>query len=884
MGLVIGSSYSTSANWQGWREPITWEDNDSFRSDQLSEIDATINLARFHSDRGEFAKTVPLIEEAVQLLTQIRRASGQRMVSALLIKAEALSKVGMKNKAQSCFLSALKLMRSKNPKQDAIKAAYDDALAACLNQHLASSKRISDLMMELSKLPDPATSDWKARFLLIGALCEARMGNLEKASLLLSKANATIKLLKPPKPIAQVAAQAAAQAEPKPNAKPLSDTVLFALAEKKRWKLPKVESFLLYVEGVLLVERGRHEDASQKLGEAISKMQVAGGSDFYILLAYLEQTHNHLSESKLKDAMHAMRSASYNFGKSELERQLVKKISLQLQTALEAKAIGLLQSNEFEVPTSLPDLSSLSVPRNRAGLAFRNRPELAFRNRAALIETGEELAQLAKFSRQQDEFDNAIGLDLSAIAVLWACGSQTERLAECWYNIGDSYIESKRFQLAIEPLQRALALRLAINPISDSSFSAAQMLARAYRQSKQYADAELVTKFSIARACASARASASSSASGTSKRSVPNVPNDLVDKSIEEFLKETVDTLRPGEMSRQKRLADLLQQWADVLGEQKRPDDAIKVIHRLIAVKKSDPTQYKLLWNDIWSLAWQLQASRNFDGARDQYSLMIDKYPDVIPKIKGDWYYYRGLNQDLNNRSEAAKQDFKTAAKFYRKAINDGSDDQGWLDWIAFMEYDMKEQVQMKRDCPPTRRDYVDALPASHWEKSRMPIKIFIDSSKESGFGPRFVSCFRRGFEVWANIPESYLRCKFIDNPEDADVVVKRVEEYREIPPGSGGRTISFYKFRGNHRTKLLDQVRIIMFCTSYNGEGMAPFDQKDLCGLNMHEAGHAFGLQHSPHGPDVMYWKSMAPELTEKDKESIRILYPLNAKTARKD
>ncbi len=882
MGLIIGSHGASFAGWHNeLLQPITWEDNDSSfgRSDQLSEIDATINLARFHSERGEYKDSLPLTEEAIAQLSKVQHKTGQRLVTAMLLKCEALDKLGRRHEAQSCFLSTLRLLRTKAQTQDIVKTAYDEALGDCLNHHFADSKRICNLLVELSKLPDPSKSDWKARFLLIQALDEAKLGQLEQASSTLAKVNVVIKSLKPAKP----EPTSGSQQEPKPGAKPLSDSVRLALAEKKRWKLPTIESFSLLAEGILMNESGRPDEASKLLSEAVSKMQVAGGgSDFYILLALLEESRNHLGNSKLKEAMDAMRHASYSIGKSELEKRLVDTISMQLQAALESRAIGLLQINNLNVPNNLPPL----LPSNICQIDSSSFPittdaksalglKTDTKTRAALIETGEELAQLAKISRNRDCFDLAISQDLSAIAVLWACGFQTEKLADCWYNIGDSYIEKRQWHLAIAPLQRALALRMTLNPVSDSAFSAAQHLARAYRESKQYRDAELVAKSAIARACANA---------GRAKSPATNTKitdSELVDKDVDEFLKQTVDALKPNELTGQKRLADLLQQWVDVLGEQKRSADAIKVIRRVIAVKKADAEQYSGLWNDIWGLAWQLQASRDFDGARDQYSLMIAKYPDVIPKIKGDWYYYRALVQDLNNKSEPASKDFKQAAKYYREAINQGSDDKGWLDWIAFMEYDMKEQLQMKRTCPPSRKDYVDALPASHWEKSRMPIKIFIDQSKESGFGPRFVSCFKHGFDVWANIPDSYLRCRFVENHEDADVIVKRVEEYREIPPGSGGRTISFYKFRGNHRTKILDQVRILMFCKSYNGEGMAPYDQKDLCGLNMHEAGHAFGLQHSPHGPDVMYWKSMAPDLTEKDKESIRILYPIKTKVS---
>jgi predicted Zn-dependent protease len=43
---------------------------------------------------------------------------------------------------------------------------------------------------------------------------------------------------------------------------------------------------------------------------------------------------------------------------------------------------------------------------------------------------------------------------------------------------------------------------------------------------------------------------------------------------------------------------------------------------------------------------------------------------------------------------------------------------------------------------------------------------------------------------------------------------------------------------------------------------------------LFAHEMGHAFGLAHSPSGLDIMYWKANARKLSQRDEETIRVLY----------
>jgi hypothetical protein len=135
----------------------------------------------------------------------------------------------------------------------------------------------------------------------------------------------------------------------------------------------------------------------------------------------------------------------------------------------------------------------------------------------------------------------------------------------------------------------------------------------------------------------------------------------------------------------------------------------------------------------------------------------------------------------------------------------------------------------------------------------------------------RFVTAFTQ----W--MPEESdgkLHYKLVSDPDDANIVVSRVNSFDDLPSGAGGQTTYDYNQEGQPSSGV-KKVSIRMFCPSHNSQDLTQRTKDKLYSLCLHEIGHALGLDgHSPNGLDIMYWKSASLELSARDRATIAKLY----------
>ncbi|MFA7335993.1 MAG: matrixin family metalloprotease [Candidatus Obscuribacterales bacterium] len=292
----------------------------------------------------------------------------------------------------------------------------------------------------------------------------------------------------------------------------------------------------------------------------------------------------------------------------------------------------------------------------------------------------------------------------------------------------------------------------------------------------------------------------------------------------------------------------------------------------------------------LWQLGWVTSMVGNISAAESSskyYGRLIDEFPSTLPRPLADWYQARAITSDLLGRYPEAKRDFTEARRLFKKHLRQEKD-QEQIDIVTWTIDDITYNLNSRRKSPASDGDYLNAEPNSFWRQSRFPVKVFVETSSNNGFGGSMRELMVKAMEQWTNFENSPIKLAYVSDIEGADVYIERVTSYDDIPYSSAGRTSAVYE-KDNKRA--LDRAHVRVYCPSYDGKAsraegaadkienqeMSSFAKTQLYTLFMHEFGHVLGVGHSPGGQDVMYWKSCSTELTERDKESIRKLYRQN-------
>jgi len=332
-----------------------------------------------------------------------------------------------------------------------------------------------------------------------------------------------------------------------------------------------------------------------------------------------------------------------------------------------------------------------------------------------------------------------------------------------------------------------------------------------------------------------------------------------------------------------RQIDDALQGVVDAALPLKQYDLALTAGEALLSVRsQAQPPVDASMMSVLWGLAYTCDSCAKPETAIKYYTRMIDSYGATTPTSLAYWYHGRGIDYDLIGRSDPAKKDINRAIALYQEKREAEEDDEArdHLHWtIADLQYNLKMAAKYSVKHP----DYADLPDNCRWRLSSFPLRVFVDTARDRGFGGELNKLVHEAVSIWTDYQGSPVKIEYVDKMSDADIFIERVTVYDDIPYGSAGRTSANYEKKGEADTKILTRTHVRVYCPSYDGSDwerqdvkMSSFAKIQLKYLLVHELGHVLGLAHSPSGPDIMYWKSCAQSLTPRDMDTVKHIYQL--------
>jgi Matrixin len=319
--------------------------------------------------------------------------------------------------------------------------------------------------------------------------------------------------------------------------------------------------------------------------------------------------------------------------------------------------------------------------------------------------------------------------------------------------------------------------------------------------------------------------------------------------------------------------------------------------------KKGDQERNRML---LVQLGYLHLYDGDFQAGIDCFNRVLTAKQNTV-RDRADYYGALGQLADDLGMDKQAQKDFDRAIHLYKIYCRKKDLEFEDLDWVSGYVDSLAWQNYMKHHFGKGN-DYLLAVDTHRWRKPQ--IKVFVSENVSKGFDASTAEKLYLIFETWTKITAGRLTCVRVPDYEAADITVERAGDNSIVASGSGGRTTYEYQFvasgsgsagpgagdaddgerrvgdrvghhedglrgKGHEPRPFIAKAHINLLCRTPSATDLSPIGAEKLFSLTLHEAGHALGLDgHSPNGKDIMYWKSAATTLSERDIASLSHLY----------
>jgi tetratricopeptide (TPR) repeat protein len=282
--------------------------------------------------------------------------------------------------------------------------------------------------------------------------------------------------------------------------------------------------------------------------------------------------------------------------------------------------------------------------------------------------------------------------------------------------------------------------------------------------------------------------------------------------------------------------------------------------------------QFKQTQLDWQTLGNQACAARDYSSAIRAYNSALAKAERAPCNERASLYFDRALAFDLSNHTFDATRDFKEALRLYEEYVrlNRDADDLGD---VSFRINCLQAQLSLRETFDPQDISYLKNVAARKWPGERLPLRVSINSSAANGFDQTLSRLIEKAICQWVRVPGLQIPwIKAIDEKR-ADIIVSR--NAVEDPFSDHNAQIDWSYKEGDNGVSEVSVVRVEVYCPSHDSAQLNADALANLHACLLHAFGHVLGVDgHSPKGSDVMYWKSAADHLSDRDQAAIKEIY----------
>lgn len=152
--------------------------------------------------------------------------------------------------------------------------------------------------------------------------------------------------------------------------------------------------------------------------------------------------------------------------------------------------------------------------------------------------------------------------------------------------------------------------------------------------------------------------------------------------------------------------------------------------------------------------------------------------------------------------------------------------------------------------------NYIEQVPFNdqilRWDASKFPINVCIDNTSQAAVPNYYYTKIQEAFQKWQNETDNFIRFKFINSPQNAQILVKITSADEKSKCKEEGCKYVVAYTAPRLKNNLLKRMEI----SFYDSDNLSkPFSEKEIYNTALHEIGHALGIMgHSYNRGDLMY------------------------------